>query len=780
MTRNEDNSFRGHLRLLGPGNNESAGLSLDTSRPGSEFAEEAVGNSGLLDVHRVMAHKTILLTCAFLGCVAGALWHRQETPVYQGTATLEISGLNENFMNKREVDPTAAGGNYFDDTYLQTQIRNLQSRTLVARVTKKIELAKIPEYRKLHLPLWARLLGLKPTTPDDSEQIIVNVAMNNLKVHPAGQTRIVEVSFDSPNRDIAAAFANTLCSEFIEQSLDSRGTITQQTSEWLGRQLGDLKVKLEESEQQLQAYARQSSLMYTSEHDNISEEKLRQLQTELSKASADRILKQSQAEMAKSNFAEALPDVIDNPVLRDYQSKLTEVRRQLAEARATVTKEHPRVLRLQAQITDLESAYEKYHLAIVSRIQHEFVSTGRRESLLQAAYNAQEKLVSDQAVKAIHYNFLKREADTNMQLYEDILQKVKNARIASAIRASNLRIVDLADVPLHPYSPRLSVYLGLGFLGGTLIGLCSAMAAKPKNGTIQVPGEMQTLMPVRELGVIPAADSDPDISESRGGLWAKLQYTPRAKYLELELGADPIVGSKQRVELISWQRKHSFLAEAFSGAVTSIMFSGSGRAHPRLIAVTSPEAGDGKTTVVSNLGITLTQAYRKVLVIDADMRNPHLHTVFDLPNSWGLSDLLSEDNPIETYPLDGLVRRSNIPGVYVLPSGPASVSIPQLLYSNRMTELLARVRREFDVVLIDTPPMLHLPDARILAHAVDGVVLVFRAGQTSPVSARLACEQFIADSTTVIGTLLNHWNPGAGAPVYRDRYKDRTLLSKTA
>ena len=251
-----------------------------------------------------------------------------------------------------------------------------------------------------------------------------------------------------------------------------------------------------------------SGLLFTSEKDNIAEDKLRQLQEELSKAQADRVARQSKYELASTAPPESLPEVLDDKTLGEYQVKLTDLRRQLAELSSSLTPAHPAVKKVQAQVATLESALEKERTNVIQRIRNEFESAQRRENLLAANYAAQARLVSEQAAKVAHYNILKREVDTNRQLYDSLLRNVQEAGITSALRASNIRVVDSAQPPTRPYKPSLVLNSALGLLAGALFGFVFVVMRERADRSIQAPGEAALYLEVPELGVIPSADAE--------------------------------------------------------------------------------------------------------------------------------------------------------------------------------------------------------------------------------------------------------------------------------
>ena len=422
----------------------------------------------------VRRHKWTILLMAFLGALAGLLVALPQTKVYRSQTTLEIQPFNENLLNTREVDPSASSADYYSaETNLPTQIKILQSDTLVSRVVAKLKLDRNPEVLEQpgRISVWRRAVGLpQPAVVSDHEKA-VGMASGSLSIRILPLTRIVAISSDSIDPRVAANFANTLANEYIEQNIEVRWKSTQRTSDWLTRQLEDVKMKLQKSEDQLQSYAYSTGLLFTGEKkDSVDEEKLRQVQEELSKAQADRFTKQSQFGSTASSAAEAPPEVLDSDSLKDNQEKLTDLRRQHAELRSSFAPGHYKVKAVDAQIKELETAVATERSNIYHRMRSQYEAALRHEKLLQKAYADQSKQVSGQAVKAVQYNILKREVDTNRSLYENLLQKVKEYGIASAMRASNIRIVDPAKVPSFSLQARSGGEREIGSFGWSFLG----------------------------------------------------------------------------------------------------------------------------------------------------------------------------------------------------------------------------------------------------------------------------------------------------------------------
>jgi polysaccharide biosynthesis transport protein len=690
--------------------------------PESE-AGASPGYESLLDYwYILLRHKMTLLCFAVGGLLAAIVISLVQTPLYRARTSLEIQDFNENFLDLQSVDPTNSSGNYVTaQSYFETQIKILQSESVLERVVDKLRLRERSPAR-------------------------------NLTVRAVANSRLIEVLYESKDPKLAAEFANTLVSEFIRQSQEMRWKSTQRTGEWLTSRLDEMKAKLEQSEAQLQDYARTSGLTFTSENTNVAEIRLKELQDELSKAQADRVAKEAKFDESKNKPAESLPEILDDPTLREYRLRLTDLQRQLAELSETLTPAHYKVQRVQAQIAQLQSAGQRERNLILRRIRNEYETARRREEFLGQAFAEQQKIAADQSTKTIHYDTLKREVDSSRQLYQSMLQRVKQAELATTMRASNVVVVDPAKPPLLPYKPDMPMNSALGMLSGAFLGLGFVLIRERLDRKIRAPGDAQVYLNLPELGVIPLDETAPSWQISN-----RFSFRPKAA---LPSGHDVASSQADCPELATWKRKPSLMAECVRTTLTSILWPGQNGDHPQVLVFTSPCPGDGKTTVVSNLSIAMAEIGRKVLLIDGDLRRPRLHQLFGVANSWGLSDVLWAEIPLETVPILHLVRETKVSGLSLLPGGSCSNVVPSTdFYSPRMLRLLARLRKEFDMVMVDAPPMIHLADARVLGRLADGVILVIRAGQTTSESALFASQRFAEDGTRVLGTVLNNWDP---------------------
>jgi len=698
----------------------------------------------------ITVRKWFVLALGLAGVIAGIVYASTQTRTYEAQGLLEIVGANQNFLNARDLDPLANPA-YTSDDYIQTQVDILRSHSLVDRALSRV-------HKTDHsIPADDKNGGRQPESPSGtsggqphSDRISQRSQVAGLKVAPRRGSHLIDIECTATDPAFAADFVNTLMTVFLEYSLEfqagpSKGAIPQLNSE-----MEALQRKVQQSESELQAYARSNELMFTDDKGTVAEEKLRQLQVELAKAQAERIEKQSQYEIAKSGSPEAVIDVLNSGALKDDQAKLADLRRQLSELRASFTPEFYKVKRVQAQIDELESLIHTEQANVLTKLNAGYDTAVNREKLLSAEFAAQTRLVSGQAVKAIYYNILKGQADTYRKLYEDMLQKVRSASIASALRPSTARIVDPAERPTRPSRPNPALDSAGGSLIGLLLGATIVISRRQQDRTVTNPSESVLYAKLPELGIMPSVDADPMLRGRTFGFSSVLPASTRSRKAHASLSG---------LEMVAWNHKPSLLAEAARYIVASILFSGKQGQSPRVVALSSPGPGDGKSTITCNLGIALAETGRKVLLVDADTRRPKLQGAFNISGDRGLTNILAGTDRIDEASIESTIFATEIPGLSVLPAGTSPEPISTLLYSPRFAELLRLLRLQFNTILIDTPPVLHFSETRIIARLADTNVIVVRAGKTTRDALQGARQRFESDGTPVLGTILNDWRP---------------------
>ncbi len=701
-------------------------------------------------------HRRLILLCAVAGAALALLAGIGETPLYRTRTSLEIKNLNTDFMDIRSVAPTGADASSSEgDINLQTQIKLLESDTLAHEVEQRLLAEPHPQFipREDLVSRVERLLHL-PTRPPIAYGVLLGNASQNVKVKPLGVTRLVEITCDSYSAAFAAKYCNTLTSTYQDEDLQARSAEAEKTSAWLTRQVADVRQRAQDLQAKLEVAVGGNGLMLSNTVETPGEGRLKSLEDELVKAQADRMAKEADASLASSNSAATLPSVQDNPQYRALQIKLADLQTQVAALVPPLTEENPKVIHLRSQIRDVQADMATTERTSTRRQSNEYTSAVHREQMLQDALTAQQSTVSADLQKQSQVSLLRKELDSEQQLYETLLQRAKEAGFASALQAATIRVVDAAMVPRMPYSPRRVIAAAGGLAVGCLVGFGLAFYRERNVKVFRMPGDVERLLRVPELGVIPASRRPARLLASARSSDAKL----------LSVGAEAQARSKtiearpNPITLAGWNERFSIAAEAYRNATLSILLSDPTRRR-RSYVISSPSAGEGKTTVVSNLGVALSKSKLRVALVDGDLRRPNLHRSFGISNARGMRDILRGDLDLDKAPTEAFVVPTVHPNIVIIPAGEGTEDSVELLHSPQLGKLLARLQRDFDVVLIDAPPILHMADARILAGQADGAILILRAGQTTREQALTASNLLDQDGNRLIGTILNDFDP---------------------
>ena len=739
----------------------------------SGWSATAQPTSQLLEYwHVLRANLAWITMIAVLGAGAGWLVAFLRPAMYQSRTVLDIRSLNENFLNPREGSPIGTTGSVLPESYIQTEIKILSSESLRKRALAQLERQQMQAsaaQKPASTSLWHSLTGRFDPAAVPFKTLAADAA-NRVKVRAVGNTRIVEVLCDARDGQLAADMCNNVAKTYINYNLESRYNSTKETGDWLQSQLDDVRRRLTKAENDLKDSSKETAFLFDSDSgDNPVKDSLRQLQTELSKSEADRINAQSEYQIASASKADALPMNLDSGPIREYRLRLADLRRQLAEMSSTMTPEHYKVRELQMQISEVEKDMEKEHQGAIMRLKSDYQAAQRRESSFAEEYKKQSSQMSEHADKTVRYNMLKREVDSERRLYETLLQKVEEVGLAAALHTSTISVVDPAVAPAKPYSPNTGVSIIIGLLGGSLIGLSFSLLHLRSDRTLRDPGETTVHLQLRELGVIPTIRNrrlPMMLARMRSSLGISGGYPAGLSSpndwqsgTAKRQGLSGPIDFQSSMALATWLRIPE-MTEAFFGTVSSLRFATERGERANVIVLTSPEPGDGKTTVATNLAIVLAEIGRRVILVDGDVRKPTLGRIFDHNCQGGLAELMESEESIDDIALSQYVIQTAIPGLSLLPTKVAHQGIATKFHSSRMRILIQRLRDEYDTVIIDSPPMLRIADARVLGWLADGVLLVLRARKTTREQAIAAYDCLLQDGTHVFGTVLNDWDPG--------------------
>jgi len=698
-----------------------------------------------LDPLRLLRKYWLLLSALMiLGAIGGFVSVVLSTPLYRTRLLLEV----HNDTGVLPKDLTGGGGSdtQDNDINIQTQISILRSSSFLKRGADRMQSETVLP-APTGLDIFSRLRQrIHPATQDPvaAGRDGLYVATTTFDARPITRTRLIELTCESTSPDVAAQFLNSMAAEFQDDSARSRMTNAQRSSEWLAGQIEETKAKVQEAEEKLRDYVASSGNVFAGQDATLEDTRLAQLKGELAKIQAERIAKQSRYERTQKNLPpEQLAEILDDATLRGYQAKLEDLNRERAGLTTVYTAKHEKVRKIDAQIESLRNAYEAEVTSVIGRMKSDYESTLRQEKLLQAAYDGQSQRVGSEAAKAAQYNALKREVETQRQLYQQLLVEDSQVNMSSSVPVNPIAIREQAATPEYPYTPRPVLNIAFGTLLGAALAGGLVFVRERMDRSIKSPGISRRMFNAPELGVIP-----------------NLGLNGNGRRLGLPSALNGM-HEDSATALATWQNRPAFVAESFRGTLASILRNQASDKSQKIVLVTSAGPAEGKTTVVQNLGIALAETGRRVLLVDGDFRRPHLHREFSLSNEWGLIDLLSEDQPLSEYRPERLGVFTGLPGLSILPNRISQHNVSKALYSPRLRTVLEMLAKRYDMILVDAPPLLSVADARIIAPLTDALILVLRCGVTARDVAMEAYQRIQDDGLTLLGTVLTDYDLSA-------------------
>jgi len=701
----------------------------------------------LFDYWRIiLKRRWAVLTCLLIVFTTVAIGTFKERPVYAGKIMIEINPEEPQVLSFQQI--AQEGPSWDIQSYRETQYKILKSRSLAERVVRDLRLYQYPEFYQsrsyfgLVTKNPAKIPSASDPNPPDPNSDAYRTSVGNfmaaVSVNPIERSNLVEVSFFSHSPALAARVANQLAEDYIDQNLQVRWNEALKASEWLSGRLVELKVKLKRSEDSLQAYAAKNSILFiqnavNAQAQSMANARLEQLEEAYTKAQADRAGKEGLYSLVRTGRVQDLPGVLTNSLIQALEEKLSDLKRQYSELTATVKPGYPKAVALKKQIDTLQASLNHQKLALTENITQEYQAAIAQEKNLNQLIGQQKKLVNIVAQKSIQYNILKRDVDTNRSLYDGVLQRMKEAQVSAGMNSSNIMVIDPAQAPEGPAKPRVLLNLALGFILGLGIGIGLAFFQEYLDNTLKTPDEVESLLRLPSLGMIPSIRLNGSAKSSEHGLTTMGSSTNGSYGLALQ--------------------KNPMAVEAFRSLRTSILLS----AHPvpKILLVTSALPGEGKTTTTVNLGATLASLGSKVVIVDCDMRRPACHRAAGVKNSPGFVQCLTGRVDLS----EAILPVPGIPNLSVVPCGPIPPNPAEVLSSPLTLELLQRLHAEFEYVLMDSPPILSVADSRILATFVDAVILVTRAYETPYEAVRRARSLLYGAGARILGVTLNNVSP---------------------
>ncbi|HET9407616.1 MAG TPA: polysaccharide biosynthesis tyrosine autokinase [Candidatus Sulfotelmatobacter sp.] len=664
------------------------------------------------------------------------------TPVYEAGGSIAINKPDSTLNFK---DSAAFSIDYYDPTEMDTEVKILQSDLLALQVIRELNLDRRSDFGAGATPSLQSSLDLAPDPLQvDSARASAALAgfKGNLRVALAPNSRIIEIHFRSADKQMAANVVNTLMQTYVENNFKARFESTMQASDWLSKQLVDLQMKVETSQEKLVRYQKEHEILGIDEKQNIITAKLDELNKQLTSAESERMDKEAFYRLVESGDADAIATSATSSdmgssgsqsasaLLDNLRGKQADLKIQAAELSTQFGPSYPKLLQINNQLKEIDAQLQLELKKILNKVRGQYMTALQRENMLHDALEKQKQQANKLNESAIEYSLLKRDVETNRQLYEGLLEKLKEAGVSAGLKSNNFRIVDSARLPSAPVEPNIPRNLGFAFVLGLTSGVGLAFLLEGIDNTVRTTEQAQMISGLPPLGMIPLGSKN-----TREG--------PNGKRLAL-------ASSNEAVELITQVRPQSQMAESYRALRTSLLLSSLG-APPKIIMVTSALPQEGKSTTSINTATVLAQKGVNVLLIDADLRRPSIHKTLGMGPRSGLSNVLTGSTTLE----QAIMRPPLLPNLQVLPAGTPPPNPAELLASSNMRDLLDELRQKYDHIVIDTPPTLSVTDAVVLSPRADAIVLVIRSGHTTKQALRRSRDILMQVNAKVSGVLLN-------------------------
>jgi len=695
-------------------------------------------------LHVILRRKWIVITLFVAIVTTVTIGTFMVKPQFKSSVMIKIEKENPNILAFKDV----VGLEMAAEDYYQTQYKILKSRNLAKRIIRSLKLNTNPEFvpdlQNKENKADNNTLSKqdKPLEDDGISSGLIDSFLQKVDVIPLQKSRLVNVSFTAYDPELSAKIANAIGEAFIGLNIESKFEATYQARTWLEKQLEVMKAKVEQAEEKLNEYAAKNGIIFLkkdedekgngTDSENIVTKKLSELSTELTAATSERISKEALYKEMRSGNPESSSVVMNNHMIASLKKDYAAVDSEYNEQLKIYKPDYPKMVRLKERISQTKKKIDLETKKIISSIKKDYEIAVNRETQLKSALGAQKKEALDLNQRTIQYQILKREADTYKELYNGLLQRLKETGVSATLTASNIQVLDRAEVPKTPFKPKKTFNIMLSIIVGLLGGIGLAFFTEYLDNTIKTPEDIEKRVYLPPLGLVP------NFGDSKENL--------PAEYIVRSDVTNPI-------------------SEAYSSIRTFLLLSTGGK-PPRVMMVTSPARDEGKTTTAINTAISLTKSDVRVVIVDADMRRAKLHDVFSLDNKIGLSTFLSGNAEFG----DGLIKTADIQNLDIITSGPIPPNPAELLGSYRFIDLIHALYPIYNFIIIDTPPVLGISDPLIVSQHTDGVIMVVKSGSTPKEAAQEARRLLEGVNAKILGVVLNSINQSAMRYSYHYNY----------
>lgn len=649
-------------------------------------------------------------------------------PRYRAEATVEIQSQTQKVLGNEDRTESAAASD--TNLFLETQLDIIKSRSTTIAVAQSLGLYNDRSF--------IERMGIDVGDDADAvlsqqeayQKLVNHILQNNVSVSLSEQTRIAQIKFSSPDPRLAAQVANSYAENYIKLNLSRRFDASSYSLDFLRDQIREAQARLAKSEREAIKYARQARLIDTNSgssegaSQSLTTASLVARNTALSDAVSKRIVAEQRWKVTQATPLLSIPEVVSNGAVQQLQQQKALLQAEYQQKLQTYTKEYPEVRELNARIQSLDQQINRIANNVKNTIREEYRTALAQEQSLQSNLDQLKDTTLDEQDRNVRLSILRRQVETNREQLSALLTRYNELNAQSGIQLNNLSIIDRAEVPGGPYWPSLPLNLALGLILGIAVSTIYVLGRENLFEMIRTPEDITSRLRLPALGAIPTSE---DVSESL-------------------------------------QNPKSPVSEAFSSIRTNLSLS-SASGMPELVMVTSTQAAEGKSTICFGLAQGLAKIGRSVVIIDADIRRPNVHRLFDIKNETGATNLLSG-----RLSIDEVLKREMAPNIDVITAGPIPPNPTELLSSYRLGELLTALRGRYDHVLVDSAPVLGLADAPLVAANVEGVVFVVESARTSVRGVQNALSRLTQTGANMLGVVLSRFDPGKSGYSYEYRY----------